>query len=175
MRFEDYMKDEYNLAIDGDMEAAKSGIKYCIQKGIRIFGIGNGGSAYNVAHFVQDLNKVLGANATSLSDNYGLVMAIANDISYSEVFRYQLSNVKEPHILIAVSGSGNSDNILQAVSNARSMKVPVLSFTGFDGGELAKISNLNINVASNNMYAIESIHSLLFHFIIDSLSRELYQ
>ena len=136
--------------------------------------MGNGGSAYTAAHFAQDITKVLSGNAHSLSDNYGLVMAVANDLSYDDVFEFQLqrfinNNPNQKPLIIALSYSGESPNILYAVSLARTNKFPVLSITGNNGGDLIKISNLNINVPTTNIYVAESVHSIILHYFIDYL------
>ena len=163
-----------NLKIN---EALK-GIRYCIENKIPILLMGNGGSAFSSAHFAQDINKVLGGNAFSLTDNYGLVTAIANDWDYEEIFNVQIENfalnnfspVKKIPLIIAISCSGQSKNILNAAKYSRNIKFPVLSFLGNDGGKLAELSNLNINIPSDNIYAVESTHSILFHYFIDALN-----
>ena len=160
-----------NLKIN---EALK-GIKYCIKNKIPILLMGNGGSAFSAAHFAQDINHSLGGNAISLTDNYGLVTAIANDYGYKHVFEHQLeafhyNNKSIIPLVIAISYSGQSKNILWGVEIARCFKFPVLSFTGNNGGKLAELSNLNINIPSDNIYAVESTHSILFHYFIDTLN-----
>ena len=163
-----------NLKIN---EALK-GIRYCIKNNIPILLMGNGGSAFSTAHFAQDINKVLGGNAFSLTDNYGLITAIANDCGYEEIFSFQIENfalnnsfpVKKIPLIIAISYSGLSKNILNAAKYSRNIGYPVLSFTGNDGGKLVELSNLNINIPSDNIYAVESTHSILFHYFIDTLN-----
>lgn len=131
----------------------------------KFFILGNGGSAYSASHFAQDLVKACRINAESLTDNVGLVTAISNDISYPSVFTTQLEVKSTPDdIIFAISCSGNSGNILEV---ARLKQNFLVSFTANDGGLLAKLSNININVPTENIYIAEGIHSMLLHYIIE--------
>lgn len=131
--------------------------------GGRTFVLGNGGSAYSASHFAQDLVKACSVDAESLTDNVGLVTALSNDISFESIFVEQLKvKARSTDILFVISCSGNSKNILNACGNCF-----VISLTAFDGGELAKVSNVNINVPTNDIYLAEGIHSLILHYIIE--------
>lgn len=170
MNFSEYVKTNYNIKInDEKIEQALQGIGYCVEQKIPIFLIGNGGSAYSASHFAQDLVKLLDAHAWSLSDNWGTVTAIANDIDYEYVYSYQLPKFGKRLLLICISCSGNSKNILQAAKGAKWRGIPVLSFTGNDGGELSRWSSLEINVPTDNIFISESIHGIIFHYIIAEL------
>lgn len=143
-----------------------------LKRNPKVFIIGNGGSGLNGIHLAQDLVKVGNIDARCLSENVGLVTAIANDVSYEDVFCKQLSVfAKKGDLLIAISGSGNSPNIVKAVTYARfDLNMLTFSFTGNIGGEVKKITKHNVNVNSNNMFVIESIHSVLFHYLIEELN-----
>ena len=142
-----------------------------------IFCIGNGGSASISNHFVCDLVK--GSNydkkykMISLSDNIEIITAISNDISYEEIFTFQLSKYANKNdLLIAISSSGKSKNIVKALQLANKMKLNTISLTGFNGGNAKKISNININVNSDNYGVIEDTHSFIMHSITQILHNE---
>ena len=169
----EYIRKNYNTVqiSEEKIDQVIKGIKYFVQKNWTIYVCGNGGSGYTGSHFVQDLVKVHGVKAYSLNDNSGLVTAIANDSAYSSVFADQIAHIRDPFMLIAISCSGNSENVISAASLTRYKHNPVLSFTAYDGGLLARpnMSTLNINVGTNNIYVAESIHSLILHYVIDEL------
>lgn len=140
------------------------------KRGVFIFG--NGGSAATASHFVCDLNKgaittgQLRFRAVALTDNLPLISAWANDTSYSNVFAQQLENYLEPgDVVIGISGSGNSMNVVNALELAKSKGATTLAFTGFDGGKVKDIAHLCIIVDSNSMEQVEDIHALLVHVI----------
>ena len=165
-----------------DIEAIIDNLLYALHYNRRIFIIGNGGSAANASHFAQDLCKATypeynGLNidkknktfkAISLCDNISFITAIANDVGYEYIFTDQLKVYApvEGDTLIAISGSGNSKNIINAVDFANENKLMTIGITGFDGGELIKKTKLNIFVNIFDMYMVESIHSVIFHYII---------
>ncbi len=138
----------------------------------RIFLIGNGGSASTASHFVCDLNKtakIKGLNrsqAFALNDNAPLVFAISNDISYDSVFEEQLKNfLEKDDLVIAISGSGNSENIIKAVNYANEKGAITIGLTGFNGGRLKKICKECLVVPSDKMYHIEDVHLTINHLI----------
>lgn len=139
--------------------------------------IGNGGSAANASHFAEDLCKgtLLDSEAkrfrvVSLTDNTSFITAIANDIGYENIFKFQLRQfARSGDLLIGISGSGNSRNVINAVEYARANDIFTIGFTGFDGGKLRKLSNLNVHVPVLNMGQAEAVHSILFHMIIDMI------
>jgi D-sedoheptulose 7-phosphate isomerase len=135
-----------------------------------IYIIGNGGSACNASHFAQDLSKCIGLKAMSF-DNLSFITAYANDEGYETIYEKQLSLfAKEGDTLIAISGSGNSPNIIYAVKWANKNKLRTIGITGFDGGLLNNIAQYKLNVPLNDMCTVESIHSVIFHYIILSLN-----
>ena len=103
----------------------------------------------------------------SLSDNVETLTAISNDHDYSEIFKYQAESlVERGDIFIIISSSGNSDNIFKLAKWAKNKKFKIISFTGFNGGRLKKLSNININIQENNYGRIEDSHHILMHLIM---------
>ena len=144
----------------------------------KIFLIGNGGSASTASHFVCDLNKTSTMSnkerlrAISLVDNMPLVSAYSNDISFNSIFLEQLKNfLSSGDIVIAISGSGNSKNIIEAVSYAKENGAIVIGLTGFEGGVLKSKCDECLVIPSNSMYRIEDMHLMLNH-IFTSILRE---
>ena len=143
----------------------------------RIFIFGNGGSASTASHFECDFNKGISYDQTikydveCLSDNVPMLMAIANDISYDEVFVIPLVNkLKADDVCIGISGSGNSTNVLKAMEYANELGATTISFTGYDGGKLKKMTKYNIHIPIDNMQIVEDLHLVLNHLMMYILS-----
>lgn len=137
-----------------------------------IFIFGNGGSAATAIHYANDFNKGISEyfekkfNMICLCDNVATVMAIANDISYDEVFLFQLKNrLKSTDLVIGISGSGNSINVVKAVEYAREVGTPVLGITGYTGGKLRKLSDYHLHVPVDDMQITEDIHMTFDHMM----------
>ena len=146
------------------------------KKGRNIYVIGNGGSATTAMHFSCDLGKGTIKNYNDkkekrfrvfpLTGNIATMTAIANDIGYDEVFSQQLLNLMaKGDVLIAISASGNSKNILNAVKVAKEAGVIAIGLTGFDGGKLKDVANHSIVVKSNKYGVVEDLHLILNHII----------
>ncbi len=140
----------------------------------KIYIIGNGGSAATASHMVNDLGVGLkrrgirSFDVESLSDNTPVCSAIANDIGYKNVFYMQLKDKINPNdILIAISCSGNSPNIIKAVKYSKKRGATIIGLTGFDGGKLKKKSDINFHVktAKNEYGLVEDMHMILDHII----------
>jgi D-sedoheptulose 7-phosphate isomerase len=149
--------------------------------GRQIFIMGNGGSASTATHFVADLAKNTRKEGwphykvIGLSDNMALFSAYANDEGYENVFAQQLANLVAPEdIVIAISASGNSKNVLNAVALAKSANATTIGFTGFDGGKLCSMVDIDIHVNSNIIEHVEDIHLILEHMIVKSLRERVY-
>ncbi|NQU31884.1 MAG: SIS domain-containing protein [Bacteroidetes bacterium] len=145
-----------------------------------IFVIGNGGSAANASHFAQDLAKGTRKNinikkrirALSLTDNVAFITALGNDDGYDTIFEQQLRTfANNGDILIAISGSGNSPNIIKAVEWANENKIFTVGITGYNGGRLKQICKQSVHIELNDMATVESIHSYALHYIIISLMK----
>ena len=151
----------------------------CRESGNRIFLIGNGGSASTASHFTSDLLKTAITKDTkrfkaySLTDNMPVVLAWANDSSYDEVFKNQLeSQIEENDVLITLSGSGNSTNVIKANEYANEVSAHTIAFTGKDGGKLAKIAKISLVIPSDDMLTIESMHLLICHLLITMIRKQ---
>jgi D-sedoheptulose 7-phosphate isomerase len=135
-----------------------------------IYACGNGGSAAIANHLLCDVIKgvqtdtELRPKVISLAAHLELITAIANDIAYDEVFVYQLRTLAEPgDVLLTISASGNSENIVRTVDWARSHGVASIAMTGFDGGRSAQLADVNLHVKADNYGIIEDIHQSLMH------------
>jgi D-sedoheptulose 7-phosphate isomerase len=142
----------------------------------QVFIMGNGGSASTASHFVCDLSKNTRVEGTphfrviGLTDNMALFSALANDEGYDQVFTSQLASLLRPDdIVIGISTSGNSPNVVKGIKFANSMNAETIGFTGFDGGKLAKIVDLQVHVPSNCIEQVEDIHLMLEHLICTAL------
>ncbi len=142
----------------------------------QIFLLGNGGSATTASHFANDLNKGTALpgkprfRAIALVDNVPLIMAWANDNGYENVFVEQMVNFLEAgDIVVGISGSGNSPNVLKAMQAARSARAVTIGFTGRDGGQLKSLVDHCIIVPSDDMKQIEDVHLILEHCICGAL------
>lgn len=141
-------------------------------KGSKVFTFGNGGSAATASHFACDLAKGTicedkpRLKVFALADNTPLFSAWANDTDYSNVFAEQMYGLVEPgDIAIAISGSGNSPNVLNGTRVARIKGATTVGFIGFDGGKLKDLVDIPLIVANNNMEQVEDIHLMLAHLI----------
>lgn len=137
-----------------------------------IFTCGNGGSLAVADHFVCDFIKGSSTDTTikpiiySLGSNTPTLSAIANDISYKDIFSYQLDNYgKKGDVLLSVSSSGNSPNIIEAISMAKKKGMKTISFVGFMGGKAKQMSDNYIHIQSKNYGIVEDIHHSLMHML----------
>ena len=140
----------------------------------RIYIIGNGGSAATASHMVNDLGvglkrrDIKSFDVESLSDNTPVCSALANDVGYKNIFYMQLKNkITSNDLLIAISCSGNSKNILKAVKYSKKQGTKIIGLTGFDGGTLKKKSDINFHIptAKNEYGLVEDMHMILNHII----------
>jgi D-sedoheptulose 7-phosphate isomerase len=145
----------------------------------QVFIMGNGGSASTASHFVCDLAKNTRRDGLphfrviGLTDNMAIFSAYANDEGYENVFAQQLANLIRPDdIVIGISASGNSKNVINAMEEARQHQVTTIGFTGFDGGRLGQIVDINIHVKSNIIEHVEDIHLMLEHMIVKTIKEQ---
>ena len=154
------------------------------KKGQRIFIIGNGGSAATASHFCEDLASV-GRKSNrklfktlSLADNTSYITALANDYGYDKIFAYQLEQLlQKGDVLIAISASGNSQNLIEAVKYAKSKGAATIGMLGFDGGKLLTLCDYNIHVKTKigEYGPVEDIHLFIDHIITGYLIERLMQ
>jgi len=144
--------------------------------GNQVFIMGNGGSASTATHFVCDLAKntqredLPGFRAIGLTDNMALFSSLANDEGYENVFTQQLRNLVQANdIVIAISGSGNSRNVIKAVELANAYGARTVGLTGMGGGQLAKIVSLEIRVPSDLIQQVEDVHLMIEHLVCSVL------
>ena len=174
--------DQHNLVLNNlDVEEIEVGInmiKNTIQKGKRVAVCGNGGSAAAASHYITDWNKMvyihtnIKFNGICLSDNIGLITAYANDLSYEDIFSEQVKNLLEPDdLLITLSGSGNSGNVVRATEVANSMGVSTLTVVGYDGGKLKKVSDNCVWIRSFDMQICEDLQTVFGHMVMKDLCR----
>jgi len=148
-------------------------------EGLTVFTCGNGGSASSASHLAQDLSKgtriagVPPLRTICLCDNVSALTSWANDDGYEDIFLEQLRPFAQPcDLLIAISGSGNSDNILNVVEFAKShWGMRTWGITGFDGGVLLKIAHHCVHVPCDDMGQVEAIHAILFHWLVDEVRK----
>ena len=150
----------------------------CYQSDHTLFALGNGGSAALASHLVTDFAKgthfpgpselaaVRRLKAMAVTDNMPLVTAWANDTCYEDVFMRQLENFLRPgDVVLAISGSGNSPNVLKALEFARSAGATTIGFGGFEGGKMKALLDCPVIAPSNSMQQIEDAHVILGHMI----------
>jgi D-sedoheptulose 7-phosphate isomerase len=167
-----------NLPVDGVHQAIKL-LHRARLGGHQVFIMGNGGSAATASHFVCDLAKntaypdLPGFRVIGLSDNMSIFSALGNDNGYENVFVDQLRNfVRKDDVVIGISTSGNSENVLRAIDLARETGAVTIGMTGFDGGKLAGMVDLEIRVPSHNIQHVEDIHLSLEHMICSALIKQ---
>ncbi len=145
-----------------------------------IFIMGNGGSGATASHFACDINKGVCANLRKrfkvicLNDNIPTMLAYANDISYESIFVEQLKNfIDEGDLVIGISGSGNSGNVLKAIEYANKVGARTFGITGFEGGTLKNIAQKSIIIKSFDMQKIEDCHLIITHMMMQYFSEKL--
>jgi D-sedoheptulose 7-phosphate isomerase len=163
----EHLKNTFDLVKKEDIKEVADTIHYCMGN---IFVFGNGGSASTAAHFVQDMNKNTKYKFICLNDNIPTMLAYANDCGYPCIFREQLAKlIKIGDMVIGISCSGNSPNVLKAIEYANNIGCVTIGFCGFDGGELRKITDTGVYVPSNDMQVCEDIHLIVSHIILRML------
>lgn len=158
------------------LEAGVTLVREKFLSGRKIITCGNGGSASTASHYITDWNKMVNLatgrkfRGVCLCDNVGLVTAFGNDMSYHDVFAGQLAAIADPgDLLVAVSGSGNSPNVLKAVAWASANQVDTLAVVGYDGGELKKVAGRSVWVPSFDMQVCEDVHLMFGHMVMKAL------
>lgn len=139
----------------------------------KIIIFGNGGSGSTASHFACDLNKGVSLNKNkrykviALTDNMPTILAYSNDLSYDDVFIEQLKNfLEEGDVVVGISGSGNSINVLKAIEYANKMGNTTVGITGYGGGRLREISKMSVNANFDDMQVSEDIHMILVHLVM---------
>ena len=174
--FSDYAIRLTSILEDSDWSKVSSlanDLLACWQNGNQVFLCGNGGSAGNASHLANDFiygvakSKGEGIKAISLNDNVSVVTCLANDVGYDSIFSEQLAVLANPNdILIALSGSGNSSNIISVINEAKILGVKSYAILGFDGGECRKIVNHPIHFKVNDMQLAEDLQLIVGHMLM---------
>ncbi|MBD3266409.1 SIS domain-containing protein [bacterium] len=163
-----------------EIHALVDAIENAYKNNAFVFIIGNGGSGANASHFCEDLakgtlsdfEKQKRLKVMSLTDNTPAILAWGNDEGYDRIFVEQLKSYAGPgDLLIAISGSGNSPNIIKAVEYANQHNMKTFGLTGFDGGKLRQLAHQCFHVRCHNMGVCEAVHDVFFHYIMEELYR----
>ena len=174
--FQDYLREfvaAIRLVDKRNLDRASKVMKWAREFGMRVFVAGNGGSASISEHLECDWQK--GTDrltrkpllTRSLSSNLALITAIGNDLGYEKIFTEQLrlSNAVEGELLVLISSSGNSPNIVEAAEWAKNKRMIVIGMTGFDGGKLRGLCDISIHVPFRNYGIVEDCHQMLMHVL----------
>ena len=174
-----YLAAHQKLAQNLDAEKFQKGIemiKTTYESGKKIITCGNGGSASTASHYITDWNKMVNLatgkkfRGVSLCDNVGLITAYGNDLAYIDVFAGQIDALMdEGDLLVAVSGSGNSPNVLKAIESARRAGGKVLGVVGYDGGKMMPMCDHSVLVPSFDMQLCEDVHLMFGHMVMKTL------
>ena len=174
-----YLAAHGRLAPKLDEQAFQSGIdlvKAKFEAGKQIITCGNGGSAYAASHYITDWNKPVSLatgrkfRGISLCDNIGMVTAFGNDVAFDEIFAGQLKAILDKDdLVIAVSGSGNSSNVVKAVEYANQAGADTLAVVGYDGGTLKRIATHSVWVPCFDMQLCEDVHLMFGHMVMKTL------
>ena len=175
-RITDYINKEIetlkNLNIDKIDEVIDI-LDNALKTNKKIYVFGNGGSGSTASHITSDFNKAIFKkidkrfNFICLNDNIPLMLAISNDVSYEDIFVYQLKgHLNKDDIIIGISGSGNSKNIIKACMYAKEIGSTIIGFTGYNGGKLKEIANYSLDSNINDMQISEDIHLMFEHLMI---------
>jgi D-sedoheptulose 7-phosphate isomerase len=169
-----------------EVKALADAIYHCYQHRRFVFVCGNGGSGSNASHFCEDLGKGTlrredfdnddrrRLRVLSLTDNTPYILAWGNDEGFERVFVEQLKNLASAgDLLVAISGSGNSPNVLRAVEWANRHDLKTFGCTGFNGGRLRALAQHNLHVPLDDMGIVESVHLTAFHWVVDDLHRRI--
>lgn len=156
-----------------EIDRALQLLEDCLENERTIYVFGNGGSAATASHFENDFNKGVSEYTEKkfrfhcLNDNVPTIMAIANDIGYDEIFLFQLQGrIKPSDVVIAISGSGNSTNVLNGVRYAKKLGCKVIGLTGYEGGQLKKLADISLHVPVNSMQITEDLHMVFDHLMM---------
>ncbi len=161
-----------------EIEALVAAITHAYEQDTTVFIIGNGGSGANASHLCEDLGKGTLTDfetqkrlrVMSLTDNTPYILAWGNDTDFARIFVEQLKNLARPgDLLIAISGSGNSPNVLRAVEYANAHGMSTFGVTGFAGGALRGLAHGCFHVPCLDMGIAEAVHGIYFHYLIDAL------
>lgn len=164
----------------GELNDAMNAMLEAYDRDADIYVFGNGGSASTASHMMNDFNKGISLELEKkfrfhcLDDNVSTLSAIANDYGYEKIFLYQLEGRLRPEdLVVAISGSGNSKNVIAGVEYARNIGCKVIGISGYDGGKLYKLADFHMHVPCNDMQVVEDAHMIFNHMMMKLFSSEL--
>lgn len=177
----EYLELERQVLKELDVDAINNAINLLDEtrlQGGRVYICGNGGSASTASHFQNDFNKGVSEHIGipfkfyCLSDNVSTITAIANDSSYDEIYSFQLKgNITEKDILMVISGSGNSRNVVRAAELAKENGSKVIALTGYSGGILKEMADISLHVSVDNMQISEDVHLVFDHLMMSVMCK----
>ena len=180
VRYIEHLKESLNTFPHDQFEKLIDAMLQAYERGRRIFVMGNGGSASTASHWVCDINKgCSNGSATkfkmlSLNDSISTMLAYANDISYEHIFVEQLKNFFDPgDVVIGISGSGNSPNVLKAIDYANKNGGITVGICGFSGGKLYEMAHIKILAEVHDMQKVEDIHLIIAHMAMQNILQRL--
>jgi D-sedoheptulose 7-phosphate isomerase len=186
--FLDRAAQEMTRVNPAEVQALGDAVHDAFRRRAMVFVMGNGGSGSNASHFCEDAGKCTirredydndakpRLRILSLTDNTPYILAWANDEGFERVFVEQLKNLATPgDLLIAISGSGNSPNILRAVEWASHHDLRTFGLTGYSGGKLRSLAQKNLHVPLDDMGVVETIHLAVFHWVVGDMARRMNQ
>ncbi|MCI9577227.1 MAG: SIS domain-containing protein [Oscillibacter sp.] len=163
-----------------ELNTAMNQLVDAYSRGTNIYCFGNGGSAATASHMLNDFNKGVSAGLNRkfrfqcLNDNLAILTAIANDIGYADVFLEQMRGKLQPgDMIVAISGSGNSVNVIKGVEYAKSCGCETIGITGYDGGRLRELADYHMHVPVFDMQIVEDIHMIFNHMMMRIFRQEL--
>ena len=164
-----------SIALLPEVEKSAVAIRKSLNAGGKVLACGNGGSAADAQHFVAEFvgryqrdRKAL--PALSLTTDTSILTSVANDFSYDNVFARQIEALAQPNdVLVALSTSGNSANVIAAAKAAKARSLVVIAFTGKDGGRLREFADILIAVPSTVVARVQEVHELALHAIAESI------
>lgn len=182
------LQEELRRVAIGDMQRWSDLLYQAWENDRFVFIFGNGGSGTTASHMAEDLGKSTlkpedlkdeakkRLKVLSLTDNVGWLLAVGNDVGYDQIFVQQLMNYGGPgDLVIAISGSGNSPNVLSAVDWANRHGLKTFGLTGYGGGKLKAMQQDGLHVALDDMGMVESIHLCLFHWVLNDVYARINQ
>lgn len=180
MDFKKAIQEYYDREIEAikrlnldELSEAMNAILRVYENGGTVYVCGNGGSASTASHMQNDFNKGINEyvdkkfNFHCLNDNISTMMAVANDIGYEEIFRFPITNkITNEDLIIGISGSGNSKNVLNAVTYAKECGAKVIGITGYSGGKLKEVADYRMHVDEMDMQIAEDLHMTFDHMMM---------
>lgn len=170
--------DTINKLDINEIETIYNLLLQCYKEGRKIYVFGNGGSAATASHLAVDLNKGVSYGLEKrfkvicLNDNIPTILAYSNDLSYDDIFLEQIKNfLEEGELVIGITGSGNSTNVIKAIEYAKQKGAITIAITGYNGGKIKNIAHYTVNANIEDMQISEDIHMVINHLLLKLLTK----